>query len=119
MNLRIKLTPYKHESTSRHQIYRDIMSGAYTQVAVAPVTEDDCYIVYSIHKVRGRIITEYYKNGKIKRKTYKHTHYVGYSYRVHRSLLKLAKLKIVRTKTGNKLVKRNDSKYANYWGIEA
>lgn len=118
MNLRIKLTPFKHESTCRLKIYRDIMGGAYTQVSVAPVTEDDCYIVYSIHKVRGRTITEYYKNGKVKRKTYKPTHYVGYSYRVHQSLLKLAKLKIVRTKTGNKLVKRNDPKYANYWSVE-
>ena len=118
MNLRIKLEPYKHESTCRHKIYRDIMGSAYTQVAVAPVTEDDCYIVYSIHKVRGRTITEYYKNGKVKRKTYKPTHYVGYSYRVHQSLLKLAKLKIVRTKTGNKLVKVSDPKYANYWSVK-
>lgn len=39
MNLRIKLEPYKHESTCRHKIYRDIMGSAYTQVAVAPVTE--------------------------------------------------------------------------------
>ena len=119
MNIQLKLTPYKHESTCRYQIYRDIMGSAYTQVSVAPVTEDDCYIVYSFQKVRGRTITEYYKNGKVKRKTYKPTHYVGYSYRIPRQLLKMAKLKIVRTKTGNKLVKRNDPKYTNAWGVEA
>lgn len=110
MNLQIKLTPTKHESNNRQTIRRNILGSAYTQISHAPLTDDGYYVVYSFQKVRGHVETEYYKNGKVKRKTYVPTKYVGYSYRVHPSLLKLAKLKIVRTKTGNKLVSINDKR---------
>ena len=110
MNLQIKLTPTKHESSCRQTILRNILGSACTQISSAPMTNDGYYVVYSFQKVRGRVETEYYKNGKVKRKAYVPTKYVGYSYRVHPSLLKLAKLKIVRTKTGNKLVSISDKR---------
>jgi len=112
MNIRIKLKPRKHQSNTRSAIRRDILGKSLTQVNHVPMSEYGYYIVYSIQKVRGRTKTEYYKTGKnkgqMKSKTYEPTHYIGYSYQVHSSLLQLAKLKIVRTKTGNKLVSVND-----------
>ena len=112
MNIRIKLTPRKHQSNSRSAIRNNILGNAVTQATYTPMTDDDYYIVYSIQKVRGRTKTEYYQKGKnkgeVKSKTYNPTHYIGYSYKIHPSLLKEAKLKIVRTKTGNKLVSLND-----------
>ena len=112
MNIKIKLTPYKHQSNSRSAIRRDILGKTSDQLSHAPITDDGYYIVYSIQKVRGRTKTEYYKTGKnkgeVKSKTYEPTHYIGHSYRIHSSLLREAKLKIVRTKAGNKLVSIND-----------
>lgn len=112
MNIRIKLKPRKHQSNSRSAIRRDILGNALTQMSYTPMTDDGYYIVYSIQKVRGRTKTEYYKTGKnkgeVKSKTYEPTHYIGHSYRIHPSLLREAKLKIVRTKAGNKLVSIND-----------
>lgn len=112
MNINIKLTPRKYKSNSRSEIRRDILGKALTQVNDVPMSEYGYYIVYSIQKVRGRTKTEYYKTGQkkgeVKSKTYTPTHYIGYSYQIHSSLLQLAKLKIVRTKTGNKLVSVND-----------
>lgn len=112
MNIYIKLTPYKHQSNSRSEIRRDIFGKALTQMNYIPMTDNGYCIVYSIQKVRGRTHTEYYKTGKnkgeVKKKTYVPTHYIGHSYRIHPSLLKEAKLKIVQTKAGNKLVSIND-----------
>ena len=112
MNIRIKLKPRKHQSNSRSAIRRDILGNTLTQMNYIPMTDDGYYIVYSIQKVRGRTKIEYYKTGKnkgeMKKKTYEPTYYIGHSYRIHPSLLKEAKLKIVRTKSGNKLVSIND-----------
>ena len=112
MNIRIKLKPRKHQSNTRSAIRRDILGNTLTQMSYIPMTDDGDYIVYSIQKVRGRTKTEYYKTGKnkgeVKSKTYEPTYYIGHSYRIHPSLLREAKLKIVRTKAGNKLVSIND-----------
>ncbi|MGP1493776.1 MAG: hypothetical protein ACTTIS_00300 [Streptobacillus sp.] len=106
MLLSIKLKPIKYTSNSRSEILRNITNGSLSLNAVgAPLDCQGNYIVYSIQKIRGHWEYTYYKNGNVKSGKYVPTSYIGYKYIIHPTLLVMTGMKIVRTKTGFKLVK--------------
>lgn len=107
MKLTINLKPTKVEARTRNECCSKINAIIGPSLSIVgdccvPIKNNNVY-AYSFQKKRSKRVTEYYKNGKVKKIYKTPTVYTGYVYKINLDLIKLLDLKIVRTKTGYRI----------------